>query len=443
MSSYLVLARKYRPSNFSEIVGQEVLVRTLSNSLKNNRLHHAYILHGIRGIGKTTTARIIAKSINCLDEDAIKRGDCCNVCENCRLISNSHHQDVVEIDAASQTKVEEMRSLLESVAYAPVSSRFKIYIIDEFHMLSNHSFNALLKTLEEPPAHVKFILATTEIRSVPQTILSRCQRFDLRRLDEEEIFMHLSNVLKKEGFEAEERALRIIAKSSEGSVRDSLSILDQALSNNNHQSFLPSEVVEKMLGFADCFKVIELFEMLLSGSFVQAQKAFIDIYQVSSDAVQIANDLLEIIYKVSCCKLVENYSLESFSKEQARQIREISQKIEISNLVRIWQLISKSIPQIKSSASHKMAFEMMMIRVCHLVSIPDLKNILLKLDEKNFESGLISSDSGFSNSFQSNFSKDSPSTISESNSNESDFDEENEMIGEILRSFEGSKIYSN
>ncbi len=245
-SSYLALARKYRPSNFAELIGQETLVTTLSNAINKQRLHHAYILTGIRGVGKTTTARIIAKSFNCLgvsdnssaDLDSTKTRIACGVCDNCRLIAASKHQDVIEIDAASKTGVDDIREIIDSIAYRPVMARHKIYIIDEVHMLSNSAFNALLKTLEEPPAHVKFIFATTEIKKVPITILSRCQRFDLRRLDEKEIANHLKNILAKEGFEADESALILIAKMSEGSVRDALSIIDQALSINNYQQFL-------------------------------------------------------------------------------------------------------------------------------------------------------------------------------------------------------------
>ena len=419
MSSYLVLARKYRPQNFNELVGQEVLVRTLSNAIKNNRLHHAYILNGIRGVGKTTTARIIAKTINCLDEASRLVGKACGVCKNCVAISMSHHQDVFEIDGASRNGIEGVREIIDSIAYSPVEARYKIYIIDEFHMMSESAFNALLKTLEEPPINVKFIFATTEIREVPQTILSRCQRFDLRRLDEKEIFEHLKNILKKENFEADDQALNLIAKASEGSVRDSLSILDQALASNNHDKFLATEIIEKMLGLSDRFKIIELLENLLKGDFIVAQKKFSEIYATSSDIRQIANDLLELIHKISSIKLIKNYEIDAYSKMQFDKLSFIANNVEISNLIRVWQLISKSIYEISTSSSAKMVFEMLMIRICHLISLPDLKQVLLDLHhQKNPDSPFIQADS--------------PIKIQEQNNPD--------LVSQILKSFEGSKI---
>jgi DNA polymerase-3 subunit gamma/tau len=379
--SYLVLARKYRPQNFDELVGQEVLVTTLSNAIKNNRLHHAYILTGIRGVGKTTTARIIAKTINCENATNAKA---CGECENCRLISASKHQDVIEIDAASRTGVDDIREIIDSIAYAPVSARHKIYIIDEVHMLSNSAFNALLKTLEEPPAHVKFIFATTEIRKVPVTILSRCQRFDLRRLDENEIATHLKNILEKENLSAQDLALTMIAKASEGSVRDSLSLLDQALANNNHQQNLSSELIEKMLGLNDKTKVLDLLGSLLSGNFAQSSQLFDQFYSYSSDVSQLLSDLLTTTHKITSTKLIEGYKLTDYSQFQQEKIREIAQKIPLSSLVRIWQMLTKGVSEINFSSSPKMAFEMLMVRICHLAALPDLKQVLLEVsNEKN------------------------------------------------------------
>jgi len=460
MSSYLVLARKYRPQNFSQLVGQEVLVRTLTNSIKNNRLHQAYMLHGIRGVGKTTTARIIAKSINCLDENTRSQGNCCCTCENCRLIANSHHQDVTEIDAASRTDVAGIREIIDSIAYSPVSARYKIYIIDEVHMLSSHAFNALLKTLEEPPAFVKFIFATTEIREVPQTILSRCQRFDLRRLDESEIAANLTEILQKEGFEAEKSALALIARASEGSVRDSLSILDQALANNNHQKNLSASVVEEMLGVSDNILLIELLESLLHGDFLSAQNSFNKIFSTSSDILKIANDLLEIIYKTACTKLVPNYRLDDFSVGLAAKIREISATNEISQLSRFWHLISKSISELKSSFMPKMSFEMLLVRICHLVALPDLKQVLLQVSSAKESSDLSFAKFDENTNFsapknikklteEQEFSELQPSAEihsefkTTSNTNDSDGLKNDEFIAEILRSFEGSKIVQN
>ena len=410
MSSYLVLARKYRPQNFDELVGQEVLVTTLSNAIKNNRLHHAYILTGIRGVGKTTTARIIAKTLNCLDQSANLTAKACGVCDNCKLITASKHQDVIEIDAASRTGVDDIREIIDSIAYAPVMAKYKIYIIDEVHMLSNSAFNALLKTLEEPPAHVKFIFATTEIRKVPVTILSRCQRFDLRRLDEKEIESHLENILKQENLEAESQALELIAKMSEGSVRDSLSLLDQALASNNHQKLLPAELVEKMLGLTDKVKVIELFENLLKGDFSGASQSFAEFYSYSSDVSQLVLDLMEITHKTTSVKLIKSYKLEGYSQFQQEKISNIAREISLNSLTRIWQMLLKGNQEIVSSASPKMAFEMLLARICYMVALPNLQQVLLNLNERQ-------------------------NPVAEKKAEIND-----DLVNEILRNFEGAKI---
>jgi len=410
MSSYLVLARKYRPQNFDELVGQEVLVTTLSNAIKNNRLHHAYILTGIRGVGKTTTARIIAKTLNCLDQSATFTAKACGVCDNCKLITASKHQDVIEIDAASRTGVDDIREIIDSIAYAPVMAKYKIYIIDEVHMLSNSAFNALLKTLEEPPAHVKFIFATTEIRKVPITILSRCQRFDLRRLDEKEIETHLENILKQENLEAQPQALELIAKMSEGSVRDSLSLLDQALASNNHQKLLPAELVEKMLGLTDKVKVIELFENLLKGDFSGASQSFAEFYSYSSDVSQLVLDLMEITHKTTSAKLIKSYKLEGYSQFQQEKISNIANEISLNSLTRIWQMLLKGNQEIVSSASPKMAFEMLLARICYMVALPNLQQVLLNLNEKQ-------------------------NPVAEKKTEIND-----DLVNEILRNFEGAKI---
>lgn len=415
--SYLVLARKYRPQNFDELVGQEVLVTTLANAIKNNRLHHAYILTGIRGVGKTTTARIIAKTLNCLDKSAASNAKACGVCDNCRLIAASKHQDVIEIDAASRTGVDDIREIIDSIAYSPVMATYKIYIIDEVHMLSNSAFNALLKTLEEPPSHVKFIFATTEIRKVPITILSRCQRFDLRRLDEKEIISHLKNILIKENLEAEEQALEMIAKMSEGSVRDSLSLLDQALASNNHEKFLSASLVEKMLGLTDRVKIIELFENLLSGDFAASMKVFSEIYSYSSDVAQLMQDLMEITHKTTSTKLLTSYKLEGYSKFQQEKISEIAQKISLNSLTRVWQMLTKGNGEINFAVSQKMAFEMLMARICHLVALPNLSQILLGLNEDKIP--------------QENYVAQKTSEINDGN---------NDLVNEILRNFEGAKL---
>ncbi len=410
MSSYLVLARKYRPQAFDQLVGQEVLVTTLSNAIKNNRLHHAYILTGIRGVGKTTTARIIAKTLNCTSPEALKTAQACNVCDNCRLISQSKHQDVIEIDAASRTGVDDIREIIDSIAYAPVLAAYKIYIIDEVHMLSNSAFNALLKTLEEPPAHVKFIFATTEIRKVPITILSRCQRFDLRRLDEQEIVAHLQNVLNKENLEAQKEALELIAKMSEGSVRDSLSLLDQALANNNHEKFLPAELVEKMLGLNDKIKILELLESLLNGDFATSLLRFNEFYRYSSDITQLLQDLMDVTHKITSAKLVKGYNLDGYSKFQQDKINEIATKISLSALARIWQMFLKGLAEVSYSISSKIAFEMLIARICHLSALPNLQQVII--DAKQVQ----------------NYVAPKQAEVND------------DLLNEILRNFEGSKI---
>jgi DNA polymerase-3 subunit gamma/tau len=330
------------------------------------------------------------------------------------LISASHHQDVIEIDAASKTGVDDIREIIDSIAYAPVLAKYKVYIIDEVHMLSNNAFNALLKTLEEPPPHVKFIFATTEIRKVPITILSRCQRFDLRRLDEKEIAAHLKNILVKENFEVEDRALEIISKTSEGSVRDSLSLLDQALALNNHNRFLSAELIEKMLNLSDQTKIIELFKSLMTGEFVSALKIFNEINSFSSDILQILSDLLNLNHKITLVKLTTVTTLDSYSESQCKEIINIAGSLSLSSLTRVWQMLSKAVTEISYSSSQKISFEMLMVRICYIVSLPDLKQILLELNEEKNPT------SSSSNSFDAQKSDD--------------------LIGEILRNFEGSKI---
>ncbi len=425
-NSYLVLARKYRPQNFAEIIGQSVLVTTLSNAIKNNKLHHAYILTGIRGVGKTTTARIIAKTLNCLNLEMSQSARACGECDNCKSITLSRHQDIIEIDAASRTGVDDIREIIESIAYAPVMARYKIYIIDEVHMLSNSAFNALLKTLEEPPPHVKFIFATTEIRKVPITILSRCQRFDLRRLDENEIANHLKNILQKESHDFDFQALELIAKMSEGSVRDALSLTDQALSANNHQKFLSSDIVIKMLGLNDQEQIIDLFESLLGGNFVNSLQKFNEIYAYSSDIMQLLEDLMEITHKITKTKLINDYKLDGYSHSIQEKLKIIATKISLSSLARIWQMLIKGLNEINFLPSQKNGFEMLMMRICYLASLVDLKVVLSNIDKPELSQNSLQNE----NSLQQNIAKKN----NEVNDNSDD------IIGEIMRNFEGAKL---
>ncbi|MCH2038142.1 MAG: DNA polymerase III subunit gamma/tau, partial [Rickettsiales bacterium] len=293
---YKVLARKYRPALFADLIGQEALVRTLSNAIRTNRIAHAFLLTGIRGVGKTTTARIIARALNCTDESKVKGEtvEPCGRCDNCIAIKNDRHPDVIEMDAASRTGVGDIREIIESVKYLPNTAEYKIYIIDEVHMLSNSAFNALLKTLEEPPKHVKFIFATTEIRKIPVTIISRCQRFDLKRIGFEQLSSHLKNICEKEGAAIEEPALQLITKAAEGSVRDSLSLLDQAISYMDAGQPISESIVRNMLGTNDKTVLFDLFEKTLGNQLPEALKQLSQMYDNGHDPVMILQDLLEI-----------------------------------------------------------------------------------------------------------------------------------------------------
>lgn len=377
--SYVVLARKYRPKSFSELVGQEVLVNTLTNAIKNNKLHHAYLLTGIRGVGKTSSARIIAKTINCLDEESVKNATCCNKCENCLKISSYSHHDVIEMDAASKTGVDDIREIIESVAYAPISAKYKIYIIDEVHMLSNSAFNALLKTLEEPPKYVKFIFATTEIKKVPITILSRCQKFDLRRLNDNEISKHINNILDKEGFKSNDEIANTIAKYSEGSVRDSLSLTDQFLSLNNYEKNLDINVLNKMLGLNESSNIIKIFEEITRSDFNEALTTFNKIYEVTNDIREIVSQLLIITNKILKNK-IQNNTVYNFDKQSNDILSNIQSNISINAINVIWKILSNSYDEISRSPLPKLSFEMTLARICYF---EDKTGASKTSDEKN------------------------------------------------------------
>lgn len=374
---YVVLARKYRPQNFEDLLGQDALVQTLTNAIQNNRLHHAYILTGIRGVGKTTTARLIARALNCIGADG-KGGPTihpCGICDNCKAIATGRHMDVMELDAASHTGVDDVRELLDSVRYAPTNARYKIYIIDEVHMLSKGAFNALLKTLEEPPAHVKFIFATTEIRKVPVTILSRCQRFDLQRLSVETLTHLFSKILNNENIPAEAEALDVLAKAADGSARDGLSLLDQSivLSNAN----IKTDVVKKMLGLADRSQTLSLFEKLIKGEMEAVLTSVSEQYVNGATPMIILQDLINITHDMAKVKIVPSLlNSTSFSEIEKQTFMNLSNNCSLAILSKIWQMLIKGISELNIAPSSVQALEMILLRVAYSASLPTPYEIL-------------------------------------------------------------------
>ncbi len=370
-TAYRVLARKYRPSNFSELVGQDALVRTLTNAIESGRIAHAYMLTGVRGVGKTTTARIIARALNCTGPDG-KGGITvapCGVCDNCVAIAEDRHVDVIEMDAASRTGVDDIRDLIDGVRYKPVSARFKVYIIDEVHMLSKNAFNALLKTLEEPPEHVRFVFATTEIRKVPVTVLSRCQRFDLRRLDIDQLAAHFTNIAEREKITVEPEAIRIIARAADGSVRDGLSLLDQAIALGSDK--VTAAQVQEMLGLADRTAVFELFDRLMTGEIKQALDQIQTMYRDGADPVAVLQDLLDVTYWLTRIKVAPEVADAPYTPEVERtRGREIAGKLSMPVLTRTWQLLLKGLEETQRADAQLQAAEMVLVRLAYAAELP-------------------------------------------------------------------------
>ena len=370
-TEYRVLARKYRPTTFADLVGQEALVRTLKNAIETNRIAQAYILTGIRGVGKTTSARIIARALNCVGPDG-KGGmttQPCGVCEHCRAIAEDRHVDVVEIDAASNTGVANVREIIETTRYNPTSARFKIYIIDEVHMLSTAAFNALLKTLEEPPERVKFIFATTEIRKVPTTVLSRCQRFDLRRVEPELLTAHFKNIVQKENVAAEEEALKLIARAADGSVRDGLSLLDQAIAHGGGD--VTAEFVRAMIGLADRAAVVDLYEQIMKGEIKEALESFSKQYASGADPAIVLQDLLELTHWLTRVKIAPELADDgSMAAAERQRCTEMAEKLPMSVLTRTWQMLLKGIDETLKAPSEKQAAEMVLIRLAYAADLP-------------------------------------------------------------------------
>ena len=373
--THKVLALKYRPTSFKSIIGQDIMVETITNSIKLNKVPNAYLLSGIRGVGKTTTARLIAKALNC-SKDFLKEENC--DCSHCEEITNSKHLDVLEMDAASRTGIDDVRALIESSKYNPTSAKYKIIILDEVHMLSKQAFNGLLKTLEEPPPHLKFIFATTEVKKIPVTIVSRCQRFDLHRVPVRDLLANLKKILKIENGKISDGALALIAKASEGSVRDSLSLLDRALvSQNIEEKEIDEDFVRRMMGIADRSKILNLLNFIFQG---EQKKSLMQLKEMINEGIEptnFLNGLLEIIYVIQQKKNIGNFDSDlSIPEMEIEIIDKISNNINMPTLIIFWQIILKSLDEISIVSSPILSLEMLIVRLVHLREMPSYENIL-------------------------------------------------------------------
>ena len=381
-TAYRVLARKYRPETFADLVGQEAMVRTLKNAFEADRIAQAFVMTGIRGTGKTTTARIIAKGINCIGPDGTggPTTEPCGVCENCVAIMEGRHVDVMEMDAASRTGVGDIREIIESVHYRAASARYKIYIIDEVHMLSTSAFNALLKTLEEPPAHVKFIFATTEIRKVPVTVLSRCQRFDLRRIEPEDMIGMLQRIAAGEHAEIAEDALALITRAAEGSARDATSLLDQAISHGAGETTV--EQVRAMLGLADRGRVLDLYQMIMRGDAAAALTELGAQYAAGADPMAVLRDLAEITHWISVVKITPDAADDpTVSPDERARGLQMANDLPMRAMTRMWQMLLKALDEVASAPNSMMAAEMAIIRLTHVAELPNPEELIRKLQD--------------------------------------------------------------
>ncbi|HEY1562484.1 MAG TPA: DNA polymerase III subunit gamma/tau [Caulobacteraceae bacterium] len=378
--AYTVIARKYRPKTFADLIGQEAMVRTLTNAFASGRIAHAFMLTGVRGVGKTTTARLLARALNYESETVRQPSltDLASEGRHCRAILEGRHLDVLELDAASRSKVDEMRELLDGVRYAPAQARYKVYIIDEVHMLSTAAFNALLKTLEEPPPHAKFIFATTEIRKVPVTILSRCQRFDLRRVEPEVISASLAKIAEAEGFSIENEALALIARAAEGSVRDAQSLLDQALAQAEVGERVDAASVRDMLGLADRTQTIDLFEKAVRGEAGPALEAWRALYAFGADPITVVMDMLEHCHGASVAKVLGPDTL-GLPKDQAARLTAIGAALSAGTLARLWQMLIKALAETRLAPDPAGAVEMILIRLAYAADLPGPEEALKAL----------------------------------------------------------------
>jgi DNA polymerase-3 subunit gamma/tau len=377
-SPYRVLARKYRPQTFEQLIGQDAMVKTLANAIERGRIAHAFLLTGVRGVGKTSTARLIAKALNCIGPDGQGQPTIqpCGVCEHCKAIAEGRHIDVVEMDAASHTGVDDIREIIDAVRYASVSARYKIYIIDEVHMLSKNAFNALLKTLEEPPEHVKFLFATTEVNKVPVTVLSRTQRFDLRRIDSERLVAHFAAVAKAEGVEVEPDALAMIARAAEGSARDGLSILDQAIAHGG--GVVTAEQVRVMLGLADRSRSRDLLELILKGDASAALKAMDEAHDLGMDPASIVRGLMEALHSATRAKA--GAQVEALLSVEQREFSEkLAAKLSWGQIHRLWQMLLKGLSDVNVAPDPHEAATMAILRLIHAAELPDPAALIQKL----------------------------------------------------------------
>ena len=383
IQEYRVLARKYRPQTFEDLVGQEVLVQTLTNAIKNNRIAHAYLLTGVRGVGKTTTARLLAMSLNC-EKRSQTTCEPCGKCNSCISIREDRNLDVIEMDAASKTGVDDIRDIIDNVKYKPVNNKYKIFIIDEVHMLSKNAFNALLKTLEEPPSHVKFIFATTEVKKIPITIISRCQRFDLHRIEKENLTSHLLSVVKKEKIKIDLSAMALIVRSADGSIRDGLSILDQAVINKEEE--ITPESIINMLGLADRGNIFDLMEAIFKGDAPEALKIYARVHRSGADILMIFDEMLNITHFITQIKIAPDLK-EDINIPELERIKgsEISKKISMLSLGMIWQVLFKGYEELQSGYHLFQHGEMIIIRLIFLYEGPTPDNLISKIDKQNFK----------------------------------------------------------
>ncbi|MFT9215263.1 MAG: DNA polymerase III subunit gamma/tau, partial [Acetobacter malorum] len=381
-SPYRVLARKYRPTTFDDLIGQEAMVRTLRNAFALGRVAHAFMLTGVRGVGKTTTARIIARALNCIGPDGNggPTADPCGVCANCVAILNDRHPDVLEMDAASRTGVDDVREIIEATRFRPMQGRMKVFIIDEVHMLSRNAFNALLKTLEEPPAQVTFIFATTELRKVPVTVLSRCQRFDLRRVPQADLAALFARIAEKEHVRLSEDALALIARAADGSVRDGLSLLDQAIAQGEDEAEIGASVVSDMLGLADRQVVFDLLDAAMTGKPDQALALADAAHARGADLGLVLGDMLDLIHTISRLRAVPSLR-DSAEMPEAERVRgtEMAEAFPVPVLMRAWQMLVKGLKEVEMAPDRRAAADMVLIRLCYVADLPSPEDLVRRL----------------------------------------------------------------